>query len=204
MYAEAGPVLRGGETARARIMATAATNGPIGAGLLTTAVSLSDCEQVLLPYGRPATAAQLGEARDALLDECAHMAQAVLDATPAHGQAELLLGLIAEARGDMEGISTHLSRSQALQPNLARIVGPRTGLGQRHFDQLSADAQDRHRRDLVLMLQSGRGVWPIADLYVTDAAARERITIALESVAPRDQERFVYIVRRVLRARGAE
>lgn len=204
MYAEAGPVLRGGETARARIEATAATDGPIGAGLLTTAVALSDCEQVLLPFGRPATAEQLGDKRDALLDECDHMASTVLERTPAHGQAELLLALVAEARGDIEGISTHLSRSQALQPNLARVVSPRTGLGQRHFDELTPDAQERHRRDLAIMLQSGRGVWPLADLYVADAAARQRITTALEGVSQREQERFIYIVRRVLSARGAE
>lgn len=204
MYAEAGPVLRGGETARARIAATAATDGPIGAGLLTTAVSLADCEQVLLPFGRPATTEQLGDTREVLLDECEHMAKSVLERTPAHGQAELLLALIAEARGDVEGISTHLARSQALQPNLARVVTPRAGLGQRHFDQLSPDAQERHRHDLALMLQSGRGVWPLADLYVSDEAARQRITAALETVPQRDQARFVYIVRRVLSARGAE
>jgi hypothetical protein len=202
MYAEAGPVLRGGETARARIEATAASNGSIGAGLLTTAVSLSDCEQVLLPFGRPATEEQLGAARDGLLNECEHMARTVLERTPAHGQAELLLGLIAEARGDIDSISTHLSRSQALQPSLARVVSPRTGLGQRHFDQLSPDAQERHRQDLALMLQSGRGVWPLADLYVSDEAARQRITTALEGVPARDQARFVYVVQRVLRARG--
>ncbi len=203
MYAEAGPVLRGGDTARERIAATASTNGPIGAGLLTTAVSLADCEQVMLPFGRRATPEQLGDARDALLDECEHMANDVLARTPAHGQAELLLALIAEARGDVDGISTHLARSEALQPNLARVVAPRAALGQRHFDELSPDAQERHQRDLVLMLQSGRGVWPLADLYVSDEAARKRITTALEEVSPREQERFIYIVRRVLGARGA-
>jgi hypothetical protein len=168
------------------------------------ATSLYDCEQVLLPFGRPATPEQLSESPDALLEGCENMAQTVLGRTPAHGQAELLLALIDEVRSDLDGVSEHLSRSQALQPNLARVVSPRAALGERHFDQLSPEAQERHRQDLVLMLQSGRGVWPLANLYVTDEAARARIAVALESVSQAEQERFIYIVRRVLRTKGSQ
>ncbi len=202
MYSEAGPVLRGGRTPLERIQALTGPQDPIGASALTIRHTLMDCQQILLSFDSVAMRAQPEQVRTRLLDRCETLAGQALKSIAADGQTEAVLAMIASRRGDLAALESHLARSQALAPGLAWVASLRLGLGERHFDALSAEAKDRHGRDVLLLLQSSSGRWQLARLYVNDEAARQRIVAALEHVTESEQGSFVYAVRQIIDARA--
>jgi hypothetical protein len=203
MYAESGPVLRAGTTPLARLQAISSPQDPIGAGAATIRSVLLDCQQVLLSYDCAAMRLQPPQMRAELLDICDGLAHATLRHTPAHGQAEMILALVADQRGDRAAAEVHLARSQALEPGTAWLASQRVPVRERRFEELSEEAREWHLRDLSLLLHSEPGKWQLAQLYLGDEAARERIGVALQQVPEQLQTAFITAVRDLMHSRAA-
>ncbi|WP_332699086.1 hypothetical protein [Devosia sp.] len=202
VYQESAPVLRGGSNSFERLAATSANDLGIGLSLLSQSTALRDCQTVLLAYESARMAVMPDDFKAGLPSQCAGLAQRVLQTTPIHGFAELVLAQVADIQGDAGALDRHLQRSQAMAPSEARVILPRVSLAEAHIEALSDPTLERHQQDIGTLLKSSQGLWLLASLYVRDEAARGRIQAALPTASPADQSRFLWAVRQTIDLRG--
>lgn len=202
VYQEGAPVLRGGSNSFERLAAMRADDRHIGLSLLSQATALRDCQTALLAYNSARMAIMPEAFKAQLPAQCGTLAQDVLNATPLHGFAELVLAQVADIEGDAEALNRHLQRSQAMAPSETRVVLPRVGLAEARIESLSDPTLQRHQQDIGMLLKSAQGVWLLASLYVRNEAARSRIQAALPAESPADQTRFLRAVRQTIDLRG--
>ena len=202
VYAETIPVLRGGTNAFDRLERMTDGDEAIGISGLSYKFILRDCDTALTGYGGVVMRLQDQAFQDRLPTLCADVARQVLASTPANGQAEFILAKVAAHNGDSAAFDGHLRASQALSPSEGHLAARRVILAEANIDDLSADGLARHQNDLLLLMRAGQNIWWVAQLYVADEAARQRITTALETLAPAEQARFLSAVRHQLDMQG--
>lgn len=198
VYAEATPILRGGTNALDRLALMASGNDPVGISGMSQNFALRDCRMALAGYGGVSMRLRDEAFQARLPGLCADIARQVLSRTPANAQAELVLATVAAHEGDFAEMDAHLRASQALSPSESYLAAARIALGTAHADSLSADGQQRHLSDLLLLMRSGSNVWRVAQLYVANETERPRIAAALETITPAEQALFLHAVRRLL------
>ncbi|MFN4211797.1 MAG: hypothetical protein ACK4G5_14605 [Devosia sp.] len=203
VYQEGAPVLRGGGNSFERLAVMNTADRTIGASLLSQATALRDCQTVLLAYNSARMAVMPEAFKADVPAQCAALADGVLQASPVHGLAELVLAQVADITGDAAALDRHLQRSQAMAPSETRVLLPRVNLAETHIEALSDPTMQRHQQDIGTLLKSGKGVWLLASLYVRDEGARSRIQAALASSSPDDQSRFLWAVRQTIDLRGS-
>jgi len=174
--------------------------GGQGAGLsiASARLVLDNCYDAITGvYGR----AQPTSRREAVGANCLKQADAITHAMPTHSFAWFVGALAALQLDQAAGFTDRLRQSQVTGPTEQWIAELRVGLAEDHFDLLPDDVRERNDRDLGLLVVSDRGIASIAQRYVDDPAFRERITVIVERLPERDQQRFVSTIEAAARGR---
>lgn len=198
IYAESVPVLRGGTNPYERLDAMTDRDNFVGLSLMSQNLALRDCLSVMAAFDSSSMQLQSQEFRDRVPSTCSAIAQQVLSKTPAHGAAYLTLAHVAAHQGNGQEMDNQLRASQALSPSEARFASVRVDLAEANIDSLSQDGLSRHESDLLVLLRGQRRIWSMAQLYVNNESARERIGLALEQATNAEQARFLRAVRTML------
>ena len=187
-YSEARSYVSSGLTPAESFAALAADEQVPGLSVTSTRLVLDNCyDAITAIYGR----VQPSTKRDAVASNCLRQADAVIQAMPSHSFAWFVGALAALQLDSRGGFTDRLRQSQLTGPNEQWIAELRVGLAEDNFGMLPSDVRELNDRDLGLLVVSDRGIASIAQRYISNPAFRERITVIVEQLPERDQQRFV-------------
>lgn len=131
-----------------------------------------------------------------LAESCLHIVRRSLTMAPASSSDWAIAAFLAGASGDLASTSEYLRRSLATGPTEQWIARRRAILMFQLGDGLDPDLRAEIDPQLKLLLRSDEGVQGVAQMYLENAAFRERIVSVAETLEPVYQKRFLDYVRR--------
>ena len=192
VYAEFVPLSQVGTTLQEKVSALSTGAIVPGPSYRSKFRVLSDCNQALNSFeGNLLPTDQ----RHGLLDNCQHIARAVLVDEPSYSLAWYIDALAAEGLVDSATLSASLAQSQQTAPHQEWLARSRAILAERHLETLTPSAVSAYHQDLALLVQSSLGSAWVAQRYVSDPSFRDLITTIVEQLPAEAQRQFLGAVR---------
>lgn len=133
--------------------------------------------------------------RAQVLARCESDAIEITRRTPTHGFGWFTQALVAAETGQIETMNEGLAQSRRAGPNEQWIAEVCVALSERNYAALSETNRAGNDQDLLMLIQSERGVRTLARRYIQQPDFRARITTLVETLPEEAQQKFVVHVR---------
>ena len=136
------------------------------------------------------------DTRDRVITNCRSQSDAMLRLAPTNGLVWATRAYLDLQGGDISNALIALDNSYRTAPEEMWIAGRRVLVAGALFSLMEEDQRQRHVQDLRMMAASRRAVDIVASRYVQEPDQRHPIQLAVEQLAPIEQEHFLRLVRR--------
>lgn len=198
-YAELRPFLSGGGDREARYQAMVEHNIKSGLSAYSQDIVLRGClEAITSVYGRLQPAAQ----RAAVRAHCETETAVITQLTPTNAFGWFTRALVAAWDNNVEEMNNSLNMSRMTGLNEQWIAELRVDLAEDNHQKLDALNLAGNDTDIVMLINSQRGIRAIAQRYLAQPAFRQRVTAFVETLPEERQRAFVSTVRQTAEERG--